>query len=676
MTPKACVPAQVAIHILSLVVFASVIAGSSQPTASPTTNQIVSPPASATTQIDVTRIAAAARPAVALVTVQRKEGKTTNFGTGFFVAADGKLVTNAHVLQGATTAEAKLENGATYNIAGILKAAVDKDLVIAKVEAKDVPFLPVDTGSMPEPGKRIVVVGSPFGLEGSVSEGIVSGQRTAKPNDEWLQITAPISPGSSGSPVINQEGKVVGVSTFVIEKGQSVNFARPAQYVSDLLKQIPANAEAEPFWKLAKDPNSVVLHDPEFLEAEKSLSEDNAAGALKTLNKLQTKYQENPLFLLKLGLVYDRLNLLDDAIQTYQRALKIDPSNGIGWTNLALAYVKRNKFDEAKDAASQAVKQAPDFGPAWAVLGYAYQEQGRFGDAADALQKAASLTPNDSEVLRSLSDTYARLNESAKRQEVDRQIDALVVRPERNAGIAPTPLPTAVSAATAPPQATPAADSRPTGIVTADESKGLNLRAAPDTTSKVLAVLRKQDRVFVGPGCIRNNNPPFPMTWQQVSTASGETGWFARDYLDVPQDRNSTSTEQREVWQLFERWMHLSNRGDPAQEALLYSDPADYLNYGNISRQQLADELRQDLKKWPKQFNRVSTGPFVEKLSGSEWRVSFEINFDARDPGKLKRVTGVANLTWVVRKRATGGVEITSSKENVTMRTFHEHTIQ
>jgi hypothetical protein len=159
--------------------------------------------------------------------------------------------------------------------------------------------------------------------------------------------------------------------------------------------------------------------------------------------------------------------------------------------------------------------------------------------------------------------------------------------------------------------------------------------------------------------------------------------WF--DYLAPSQDSYQKSTrpvadspsslpatEDTGVRQLFEKWLSVSSSHETEAEASLYADPVDYLGFGALTRQQLVQELERDLQRWPKQHYVVSKGPLVKKLSDSEWRVTFEINFDARDPSKGKQITGTANLTWLVRKRESGGLEIASSKEQVTSRTRHD----
>src|SRR5260370_38799891 len=151
-----------------LAVLPSAAAPSDSPIAPPTPlaspEGITNPnatPASAQAQqsvvvFDVKKLAATDRPAVALITVLDTSGKPLKLGTGFFVSQDGKLVTNAHVIEGADNATAKLENGATYSIRGVLKAALDKDLVLLQADPKDVPSLTVSReASLPEDGSRV-----------------------------------------------------------------------------------------------------------------------------------------------------------------------------------------------------------------------------------------------------------------------------------------------------------------------------------------------------------------------------------------------------------------------------------------------------------------------------------------------------------------------------------------
>ena len=411
--------------VTSAAVLPAAPTGSSTPPASPApgmTNPNTTPVLAQVPQgilvFDVKKLAATTRPAVALVTVLDKSGKPLKLGTGFFVSPDGKLVTNAHVIEGADSASAKLENGATYSIRGVLKTALDKDLVLLQADAKDVPSLTVSRApSLPEVGSRIAVIGSPLGLEGTVSDGIISGHRDANKDDQWLQMTAAVSRGSSGSPVVDENGNVIGIATILINNAQALNFARPIAYISELLDESKATTEVAPFWTVAANPKNVVLNDPDFVAAENALQKDDAAGALKFLNGIAAKYAENDAFLFKLGAVYERLNLLDDAVQAYQHALKLEPTSGIGWTSLGSTLAKLKRFAEASDAARQAVKQSPDYGPAWALLGRLYSDESRYVDAADAFQKAAQLMPKDAEFWRSLADSYSKMNEPAKSQE-------------------------------------------------------------------------------------------------------------------------------------------------------------------------------------------------------------------------------------------------------------------
>ena len=156
------------------------------------------------------------------------------FGSGF-IMDDGLIVTNVHVVEGCSSAYI-LVNGQEKKIKIEGYVAIDKanDLVILKVSGINQKSLELGFQEIPEIGEKIFAVGNPKGFNGTFSEGIVSGIRNFD-NNQVLQITAPISPGSSGGPVLNSSGKVVGVAFASFNEGQNLNFAIPIKYVHNLL---------------------------------------------------------------------------------------------------------------------------------------------------------------------------------------------------------------------------------------------------------------------------------------------------------------------------------------------------------------------------------------------------------------------------------------------------------
>lgn len=201
--------------------------------------------------MDLRALTCTARPAVYIIALIDEDGKTVGYGTGFLTSSDGLMVTNAHVIKGAKSMVAKAENGGLFPIRKVLAVDSANDLALLQLDGKDLPHLSLSCGSVPEAGTRIAVIGSPLGLEGTLSEGIVSARRKLPgQNREVLQISAPISPGSSGSPVLDFQGRVVGVASFLLLEGQSLNFASPAEKVASLLarsgRDIPPRANSQP----------------------------------------------------------------------------------------------------------------------------------------------------------------------------------------------------------------------------------------------------------------------------------------------------------------------------------------------------------------------------------------------------------------------------------------------
>ncbi len=181
-------------------------------------------------QEDLTRLVKRIQPAVVTVVAYDARGKPHRQGSGFFINQEGRFITNYHVLAGACRAEVTTPEGRRYPVRGVVAEDCTGDLLVAAIEppGEDVPTLHI-SNTLPEVGERVVVVGSPLGLEQTLSEGLVSAVRTIPGIGQTLQITAPLSPGSSGSPVINLRGEVIGVAALQAMAGQSLNFAVPGR---------------------------------------------------------------------------------------------------------------------------------------------------------------------------------------------------------------------------------------------------------------------------------------------------------------------------------------------------------------------------------------------------------------------------------------------------------------
>tara|TARA_R110002033_G_scaffold170966_1_gene215033 strand:+ start:1710 stop:2747 length:1038 start_codon:yes stop_codon:yes gene_type:complete len=158
-----------------------------------------------------------------------------SLGSGFIIE-DGKVVTNLHVIEGAKYGYVFV-NGSTkkHKIQGYFVIDKKNDLAILSIPTLTGKALSL-VSSNPEIGEKIYAIGNPKGLSGTISEGIVSGIRTLE-NKSLIQITAPISPGSSGGPVINNSGQVIGVAVGTLTSGQNLNFAIPTSSLKLLLEK-------------------------------------------------------------------------------------------------------------------------------------------------------------------------------------------------------------------------------------------------------------------------------------------------------------------------------------------------------------------------------------------------------------------------------------------------------
>lgn len=329
------------------------------------------------------------QPAVVTVIVYDAKGKVKRLGSGFFIDPEGRFLTNYHVLKGMARAEVKTPQGRRLPVTGMVAQDQDGDLAIAAagLRGERVPFLTFSR-IKPEVGERVAVVGSPLGLEQTLSEGVVSAVRQIPSLGKVLQITAPTSSGSSGSPVVNMKGEVVGVATFQIVKGQNLNFAVPASRALALQQRLAGPSPRKPAG-LAE-----VLYE-QAVKSHKAGDDARAVLALEEAVRLRPDYAKA---FIGLGTSYYFLGRYQEALLASKEAVRLQP-NAHAQTVLGWVYEALGRYQEAIASYQEAIRLQPDSAPAHASLGLAYLSLGNRIAALEEYKVLQRLDPKMAEAL-------------------------------------------------------------------------------------------------------------------------------------------------------------------------------------------------------------------------------------------------------------------------------------
>ena len=372
--------------------------------------------------------------AVAVETFDSK-GNVVARGSGFFIAAD-RVITNRHVIERSSRVEISLIDGKRFPVRGVLAIDGEGDLALLQVDVPRALAIPLPiVRAVPQEGESIVVIGNPFGLEGSVSNGIVSAVREISGYGRIIQITASISPGSSGSPVVNMAGQVIGIATLQAAEGQNLNFAIPAERIAQL-----KITELQTFSNLTAETqkNKRSAAERLYLQGLAQLSRDDFARALPYFerateadpNYAEAWYQagytygilkrhadalrasrtaarlrpEWPASFINIGASSYALGQYKDALDGYRIAARLDENNADTQYAIGLTLGKMNRTDEEILAHRRAVALKPDHAASLERLGLALFKQKRFADAAGAFDALKTYKPD--------AKTYNLLGES------------------------------------------------------------------------------------------------------------------------------------------------------------------------------------------------------------------------------------------------------------------------
>ena len=318
-----------------------------------------------------------------------KNGTEFSQGSGFVISSDGICITNFHVLEDAYGGYVENKNGEKFNITKVIDYNVDCDLVKFRIDSKGRQFyaLPLSM-TKPQKGEELISLSTPIGFEQTLSNGIVSSIRESELYGTVIQMTTPISHGSSGSPILNRKGEVLGVSTFGVEGGQSLNFAVSTLNFSKINKTQNIHLQ-----DITKDP----LETPNIKKARVAILEGNYETAFEFAKSEFEKDPKNHLAISLIGQVFYEVEEFADAISAFSKAITFAPEKASYYNLCGLSFRRQG------DIEFYSGNRTPN------EFMYALQSY----DMAISLENNSTVFYNKAHLILELYLTYKLLNSSA-----------------------------------------------------------------------------------------------------------------------------------------------------------------------------------------------------------------------------------------------------------------------
>src|SRR5579885_719879 len=343
-------------------------------------------------------------PSVMVVESLNARGAVVAFGSGV-VIAPGCVITNRHVIEDGVSF--RVVHSARKWPAQLMKVDPDHDLAELSVAGLDAPAVTVLDSSKLEVGETVFAIGAPEGLELTISEGLISGLRDFD-KGRVIQTSAAISPGSSGGGLFDTQGRLVGITTFYLKEGQSLNFALPAEWTTALNRRpaspSPTSRESSrAFWAL--------VWFEVGCKAEEAGRHAEAVTAYKEALRLKP---DDEAAWFDLGAAYGLLGQYDKEVSAEQEAIRLKPDDADAWRGLGVAYGHLGQYDKEVSAEQEAIRLKPDDADAWRGLGAAYGLLGQYDKAVSAYQEALRLKPDDEAAWFELGLAYHALGQQSE----------------------------------------------------------------------------------------------------------------------------------------------------------------------------------------------------------------------------------------------------------------------
>lgn len=387
--------------------------------------------------------------AVVLIVTYDESGTPLSLGSGFFVKSDGVFITNYHVIEGSYSGVIKLIDGRVLGNIEIIDFNSEWDIAILKVEGSGFPTVKLGNSDIVKSGQKIVVIGNPEGLQNTVSDGLVSSIRKIESEgDYFIQISAPISEGSSGGPVYNMNGEVIGIATMMLKSGQNLNFAIPIKFALPLVEKSAqkdlatftkevTQKELDEYLKYQKNSTELKPEDTIFEYALNyyKQAEEKAGGylsvfgtnnqeAIELLKKVINKDPNYHAAHYVLGLSYQLQIQFELAQKELLIANSLKPLYSDGHISLGEVYHKLGKFDEAINEYETAIKLSPDRSWVYYLLGKTYRDKKEYKKSIEHFVKAIELAKYDFLIAHfELAMTYSEIRDFTQALGAFREID-------------------------------------------------------------------------------------------------------------------------------------------------------------------------------------------------------------------------------------------------------------
>ena len=337
----------------------------------------------------VPEISEKALAATVYLEMRDSNGKTLGFGSGFFVTPN-LIATNYHVIAGAASGTAKLVGKSTiYKIEGFTATYKYNDLVLLKVSASGINPLPIGNSDAVKIGETVYVAGNPKGLEGTFSDGIISSRHGGHAKGR-LQMTAPISPGSSGGPVLNGKGEVIGVSYAILEGGQNLNFAIPSLYLKTLLA---LSGTVKPLSR----GNHAISAETYFIRGNAKAALGQHVAAISDFDKvIQLKSDQADAYVNR-GNAKQKLRRYSAAIRDYDKAIQLKPDYANAYNDRGTAKHHLGQHAAAIQDFDKAIQLKSDYAGIYYNRGTAKHHLGQHAAAIQDFDKVIQLEPGDAD---------------------------------------------------------------------------------------------------------------------------------------------------------------------------------------------------------------------------------------------------------------------------------------